>query len=134
MNKLELLKKKIKYRASYRGTKEMDILLTSFVNSVVDDFVYLELLKLDEFLNLNDEEVAPWIFFCYHKESERIINMLIDNGISASMFPTLPEDVFNSPNWKEENKMYRESIALPVHQDVSKTQIDKMIQLIVAHA
>jgi antitoxin CptB len=57
MNKLELLKKKIKYRASYRGTKEMDILLTSFVNSVVDDFVYLELLKLDEFLNLNDEEI-----------------------------------------------------------------------------
>jgi len=94
----------------------------------------VESIQIPKSLNLNDEEVAPWIFFCYHKESERIINMLIDNGISASMFPTLPEDVFNSPNWKEENKMYRESVALPVHQDVSKTEIDKMIQLIVAHA
>ena len=57
MNKLELLKKKIKYRASYRGTKEMDILLTSFVNSTIDKLEYFELLKLDEFLNINDEDI-----------------------------------------------------------------------------
>ena len=59
--------------------------------------------------------------------------MLIDNGISASMFPTLPKDVFDSPEWKEENKMYRESVTLPVHQDVSQTQINKMVQLILEH-
>ena len=29
--KLEIFKKKLLYRASYRGTKEMDILLSSFV-------------------------------------------------------------------------------------------------------
>ena len=57
MNELELLKNKIKYRASYRGTKEMDILLTSFVNSIINNLEHLELLKLDEFLNLNDEEI-----------------------------------------------------------------------------
>tara|TARA_B100000767_G_C19275810_1_gene333333 strand:+ start:259 stop:513 length:255 start_codon:yes stop_codon:yes gene_type:complete len=57
MNELEILKNKIKYRASYRGTKEMDILLTSFVSSVVDNLKYLELLKLDEFINLNDEDI-----------------------------------------------------------------------------
>ena len=57
MNELELLKNRIKYRASYRGTKEMDILLTSFINSVINNLEYLELLKLDEFLNLNDEEI-----------------------------------------------------------------------------
>ena len=57
MNELELLKNKIKYRASYRGTKEMDILLTSFVNTVINNLEYLELLKLDQFLNLNDEEI-----------------------------------------------------------------------------
>jgi antitoxin CptB len=57
MNKLELLKNKIKYRASYRGTKEMDILLTAFVRSVINNFEYLELLNLDKFLNLNDEEI-----------------------------------------------------------------------------
>ena len=57
MNELEILKNKIKYRASYRGTKEMDILLTSFVSSVVDNLKYFELLKLDEFINLNDEDI-----------------------------------------------------------------------------
>ena len=57
MNEWELLKNKIKYRASYRGTKEMDILLTAFVRSVINNFEYLELLNLDKFLNLNDEEI-----------------------------------------------------------------------------
>ena len=57
MNELELLKNKIKYRASYRGTKEMDILLTAFVNTVINNFEHIELLKLDEFLNLDDEEI-----------------------------------------------------------------------------
>jgi len=57
MNELELLKKKIKYRAAYRGTKEMDILLTAFVNSAINSLDLSELLKLDEFLNCNDEDI-----------------------------------------------------------------------------
>ena len=36
--KLELFKKKLLYRASYRGTKEMDILLSSFVKKHVNLF------------------------------------------------------------------------------------------------
>ena len=57
MNELELLKKKIKYRSSYRGTKEMDILLTSFVNAIINNLTFLELLKLDDFLNCTDEDI-----------------------------------------------------------------------------
>ena len=34
--KLEIFKKKLLYRASYRGTKEMDILLSGFVNKYLD--------------------------------------------------------------------------------------------------
>ena len=30
-NKLEIFKKRLVYRASYRGTKEMDILMSGFV-------------------------------------------------------------------------------------------------------
>jgi len=62
MNDLELLKKKIKYRAAYRGTKEMDILLTTFVNSVKNSLDLSELLKLDEFLNCNDEDIYNFYF------------------------------------------------------------------------
>ena len=36
MSELESLKKKIIYRANYRGTKEMDILLSKFVNKYID--------------------------------------------------------------------------------------------------
>ena len=37
-NKLEILKKKLIYRAGYRGTKEMDILLSAFVNKHINTF------------------------------------------------------------------------------------------------
>ena len=58
MNELESLKKKIKYRASYRGTKEMDLLLASFVSDIINILSHDELKKLDNFLNCNDEDIS----------------------------------------------------------------------------
>jgi len=58
MNELELLKKKIKYRSAYRGTKEMDLLLTSFVSNIIETLSYTELNNLDQFLNCNDEDLS----------------------------------------------------------------------------
>ena len=48
----EEIKNKIIYRASYRGTKEMDILMTSFVRSIINkiDENYLE--TLNDFVTL----------------------------------------------------------------------------------
>ena len=54
-NELEIFKKKLIYRAAYRGTKEMDILLSSFVNKHIDLFDKNHLLELDKFLNFEDE-------------------------------------------------------------------------------
>ena len=48
MNKSEILKKKILYRYSYRGTKEMDILCGSFVKFYIDKFTKEELDDLYE--------------------------------------------------------------------------------------
>ncbi len=53
--KLEILKKRLVYRASYRGTKEMDILLSNFVNKYINDFDENLLIELDKFLNFEDE-------------------------------------------------------------------------------
>ena len=58
MNELELLKKKIIYRSSYRGTKEMDLLLGSFVTKYIKILPYDELKKLDEFMNCSDEDIG----------------------------------------------------------------------------
>ena len=55
MNELETLKKKIVYRANYRGTKEMDILLGKFVDKYINYFSKEELDELFKFLNLEDE-------------------------------------------------------------------------------
>ena len=54
-NKLEIFKKKLIYRAGYRGTKEMDILLSSFVNKYINTFDEILLLELEKFLNFEDE-------------------------------------------------------------------------------
>ena len=51
------IKKRIIYRSSYRGTKEMDILLSSFVKSIIDNLNENELLELERFVNLSDEEL-----------------------------------------------------------------------------
>ena len=56
-NKLEIFKKKLIYRAGYRGTKEMDILLGSFVNKYINKFDKKLLVELDIFLNFEDEVI-----------------------------------------------------------------------------
>ena len=59
-NKLEIFKKKLIYRAGYRGTKEMDILLSSFVNKYIDTFDQNFLLELEKFLNYEDEIILNY--------------------------------------------------------------------------
>ena len=51
----EDLKNKIIYRASYRGTKEMDELMITFVNFILKDINDEQLVILDKFVNLDDE-------------------------------------------------------------------------------
>ena len=53
----EQLKKKIIYRSSYRGTKEMDILLSSFVNEYIDKLNLNDLNNLYDFLKTDDVEL-----------------------------------------------------------------------------
>ncbi len=51
----EDLKNKIIYRASYRGTKEMDILMLAFVKSIIGKFDIDHLNGLNEFVNMDDQ-------------------------------------------------------------------------------
>ena len=59
-NKLETIKKRLIYRASYRGTKEMDILLGKFVNKYIDKFDEKLLFELENFLNFEDEIILNY--------------------------------------------------------------------------
>ena len=51
----EDLKNKIIYRASYRGTKEMDILMIGFVKSIIDKLDVDHLKALNEFVDMDDQ-------------------------------------------------------------------------------
>ena len=59
-SKLEILKKRLIYRAGYRGTKEMDILLSTFVNKNIHNFDENLLNELEIFLNFEDEIILNY--------------------------------------------------------------------------
>ena len=78
-NKLEIFKKKLLYRAGYRGTKEMDILLSSFVNKYIDTFDENLLMELEKFLNYEDDVIINF----YQKN---IIQKKIDKNKVSEIF------------------------------------------------
>ena len=60
MNSIDLLRKKILYRSEYRGIKEMELLLSSFVKKHISDFSIVELKQLDDLLNFDDDILFKW--------------------------------------------------------------------------
>jgi antitoxin CptB len=54
-NDIKNLKKRLIYRSQYRGTKEMDKLIGSFVQINIDRFDVKELNELEKFLNIDDD-------------------------------------------------------------------------------
>ena len=69
----EEIKNKIIYRASYRGTKEMDILMTAFVRSIINNIDENYLETLNDFVNMDDETLKSI------KKKESLIN--VDNSV-----------------------------------------------------
>ena len=53
----EDLKKKIVYRSTYRGTKEMDKLLSSFTKKYINRLNETDLNNLIDLLNIDDENL-----------------------------------------------------------------------------
>ena len=52
---IENLKKRLIYRSQYRGTKEMDKLIGSFVKSNINNFDLNQLQELEKFLSIDDD-------------------------------------------------------------------------------
>jgi len=57
---IDELKKKIIYRSSYRGSKEMDDLLSSFVQSILNELNDDDLINLSNLLNIDDENLYKY--------------------------------------------------------------------------
>ena len=54
---IEQLKKKIIYRANYRGTKEMDKLLGAFTKRYIDELNDEDLTELEKLLDIDDNNL-----------------------------------------------------------------------------
>ena len=69
------IKKRIIYRASYRGTKELDILISSFVNKIINDLKDNELIELEKFVNHDDQELIK-LNKNYKENENQILNKI----------------------------------------------------------
>ena len=54
---IDNLKKRILYRSQYRGTREMDKLLYSFVSKIINKMDKEKLFSLEKFLDIDDEKL-----------------------------------------------------------------------------
>jgi antitoxin CptB len=79
MNKLEIFKKRLIYRSNYRGTKEMDILLSKFVKKHIDEFDEIQLNDLEKFLDFEDDVILDY----YH---HGIVKKNIDKNKISELF------------------------------------------------
>ena len=79
MNKLEIFKKRLIYRSNYRGTKEMDILLSKFVKKHIDKFDEIQLNELDKFLDFEDDIILNY----YH---HGVVKKNIDKNKISEIF------------------------------------------------
>ncbi len=76
-NKQNLINKII-YRSQYRGTKEMDIFVSSFVKSIIDSLSIDDLRDLDILVNMNDEDISKILNNETTFENKKILKLLID--------------------------------------------------------
>ena len=76
-NKQNLINKII-YRSQYRGTKEMDIFVSSFVKSIIDSLSIDDLKDLDLLVNMNDEDISKISKNEMSFENNKLSRLLID--------------------------------------------------------
>ena len=73
MTNKAILKKKIIYRSTHRGSKEMDILLGNFAKKYLDTFNIIELKDFEQILLMEDEILYEW-YFTKKKNDQLSIN------------------------------------------------------------
>ena len=74
-NDITNLKKKLIYRSQYRGTKEMDKLIGSFVENHIDNFDYKDLKDLEKFIDIDDDTLYKFY------NNQKILNKFLDTKV-----------------------------------------------------
>ena len=74
-NKQNLINKII-YRSQYRGTKEMELFISKFVKSIIQDLDINLLEELNKLVNLDDEELMKLSDKDFMKNDNKLISLL----------------------------------------------------------
>ena len=74
-NKQNLINKII-YRSQYRGTKEMELFISKFVKSIIQDLDLILLEELNKLVNLDDEELMKLSDKDFMKNDNKLISLL----------------------------------------------------------
>jgi antitoxin CptB len=76
---IDQLKKKIIYRSTYRGTKEMDKLLSAFTNKYINQLSKDDLINLEKLLDIDDNNL-------YNYYNGLKINIIIEENFINKLF------------------------------------------------
>jgi len=71
--------KKLQYRSSHRGTKEMDLLIGGFATENLKKMTLEELKEFEILLNFTDKELSSWLVD--NKKNNDLENFSISNKI-----------------------------------------------------
>ena len=58
---MKIYLKKLFFKESHRGTKEMDIILGTFANKQLESMTKNDLALFDELLDISDPELYKWL-------------------------------------------------------------------------
>lgn len=58
----DLRLKRLRYRASYRGTKELDLVFRSFMDAHLISLKYEELNTLEKLMECKESDLMAWLF------------------------------------------------------------------------
>ena len=58
---MDIRRKKLIYRANYRGFKEVDLILGGFAKANIDTLTQEELLMFEDLLDAKDHDIYDWI-------------------------------------------------------------------------
>lgn len=53
-------RKRLLWRATHRGIKEMDLIVGGFVTRHLDDFSFEEIAELERIMDIPDQELLAW--------------------------------------------------------------------------
>lgn len=86
-DELNIRRRRVRWRAKHRGTKEMDVLLGRYADSVVESMSVAALDEFEQFIAMPDPELQRWLLDGVSAQGSQFAGLVGDvrhfHGLSA---------------------------------------------------